>query len=158
MDLTELSDRLVSDIEDLTLYCGEGKSEEALQRTGILMGRLATFFDLVFKMSPGEPAGFERETEVLKNETIPAIGSAFEAIKTGDIALLGSLRAFGRKASETGKRLCFEMPETDASEWLKSLKEVSSRTVILFGGSDGKVITKLLEVLDAKAGSLSANL
>ena len=160
MDLTELSERLIADINELSLRCSAGKKEEVLQMTGVLMGRLATFFDLVFKVSPNAAGGFEREIETLKNEVIPAIGSAFETIKTGDIALLGSifsdrikgsLRAFGHKASETGKRLCFEMPETDASEWLKSFKEVSSRTVILFGGSEGKVITKLLEVLDAKS-------
>lgn len=160
MDLTELSDRLVSDIEDLTLYCCEGKSEEALQRTGILMGRLATFFDLVFKVSPNAAGGFEQEIETIQAEAIPAIGSAFEAIKTGDIALLGSifsdkikgsLREFGHRVSETGKRLCFGIPEPEASEWVKSFKETASRTVILFGGGDGKIIRKLLDVLDAKS-------
>ncbi len=160
MDLTELSERLIADVNELSLCCSAGKKEESLQMTGVLMGRLATFFDLVFKTSLGEIAGFERETEELKNETIPAIGSVFEAFKTADLALIGSifnerikcsLQAFGRKASETNKRMCFGIPEPEASEWVKSFKETASRTVILFGGGDGKIIRKLLDVLDAKS-------
>ena len=160
MDLTGLSECLIADINELSLRCSAGKKEESLQMTGVLMGRLATFFDLVYKVSPNAAGGFEQEIETIQTEAIPAIGSAFEAIKTGDIALLGSifsdkikgsLREFGHRASVTGKRLCFEMPETDASEWVKSFKETASRTVILFGGGDGKIIRKLLDVLDAKS-------
>ncbi|MCR5829303.1 MAG: DUF115 domain-containing protein [Lachnospiraceae bacterium] len=160
MDLTELCDRVITDIDGLAACCLEQKKEEALQKTGALMGRLATFLDLVFKTSSGAASGFERETEILKSETIPAIASVFEAIKTGDVEVLGntfndkikdSLQAFGHKASETGRRMCFEIPETDASEWVKNFKEVSSRTVIMFGGSDGKLIRKLLGILDGKS-------
>ncbi len=160
MDLTELSERLIADINELSLCCSAGTKEESLQKTGVLMGRLATFFDFVFKVSPNPARGFEQEIETLKNEAIPAIASALEAMKNGDIRSLGnifddktkgSLQSFGKRASETGKRLCFELPISEASEWVKSFKEKASRTVILFGGGDGGVIRKLLEVLDAKS-------
>ncbi len=160
MDLKELSECLIADINELSGCCNGQKKEEALQRTGALMGRLATFLDLVFKTQASELVGFEAEVAALKDRAIPAIGNAFRALENGDLKLLGEyfggqikacLEALNKRASENGKDICFKTSAETASECVKSFKETSARTVLMFGGGDGTVIRELLKVLDPKS-------
>ncbi len=160
MDLIELSEYLIADINDLSECCNERKKEEALQGTSALMGRLATFFDLLLKTQPCDIEGFEEEVTTLKGRAIPAIGNAFRAMESSNLESLGSifsgeikscLKALSQKALTEGKRISAGVPAEAISAWIKNFKEVSSRTVLLFGGSDGEVLRELLDILDGKS-------
>ena len=160
MDLTELCERLVTDIDELAKCCSDRKKEEALQRTSALMGRLATFFDLIFKVEFPEIAGFEEEVVALKDKAIPAIGNAFRAVEISDLESLGNIfvgeikiciEAIIQNASVKGRRICSKTSSEATSEWIKSFKEVSVRTVLIFGNVDAVALHELLKVLDSKS-------